>query len=265
MGKVFLDRDKCAGCGNCLGICPMRIFQGEAGSIPVLADYADEGCIACGHCVALCESGAITVDSITPQTCLANNPERLPDFESFAELVRYRRSIRRFQKKPVEQSLLDQLFEILRWAPTAKNRLPLKWIVVNNPQKIRELAEIIIDEFRHDPKSELIVDAWDQNCYDWIFRGAPCLIFAYTETKNDWTSYDTTIGAEIIDLAAPLLGLGTCWAGFFIRSAGKYSSLRKALGLAPENEVGGALMIGYPEDEIYRRNPPRPDSSVRYI
>ena len=262
---VLLEGQKCTRCGDCLSVCPMKIFRGIKGHIPTVADYADEGCIKCGHCAALCRAGAISVGSITCETCTPNDSDKLPSFDSFAELVKYRRSIRHFNQKPVKQDDLDKLFEILRWSPTAKNRLPLKWIVVNGTEKIHKLAEIVIDEFRKEENTQQIIDAWDQDDYDWVFRGAPCLVFAYTETKNDWTAYDTTIGAEIADLAAPLLGLGTCWAGFFIRSAGKYESLRKVLGLSPENEVGGALMVGYPESETYKKNPPRPKADVRYI
>ena len=263
---ITLDREKCVRCGSCGPICPMRIFhQVDDAGYPVIADYAEEGCIACGHCVTICPTGSITVGDLTREGSEETGADRLPSFETFADLVKYRRSIRHFKSEKVRREDLDRLFEILRWAPTAKNGLPLHWVVVNGPERVRRLAEIAIDEFRGDPAMSLIVEAWDREGYDWVFRGAPCLIFAYTQTLNEWTPYDTSIGAEILDLAAPTLGLGTCWAGFFIRVVSKSAALRKELGLDPENAVGGALMVGYPDREIYGRIPNRPECSVKVI
>lgn len=263
--KIKVDREKCVHCGRCGFVCPMRIFAPSSDAPPEIAPYADEGCIDCGHCAAICPGGAIAVGEMTPETMPRCDSARLPSFETFVELAKYRRSIRHYKPEKVRKADLDRLFELLRYAPTAKNLLPLKWVVVNSPEKVRRLAEIAIDEFRDDANMALILDAWDRDGYDWIFRGAPCLVFALTETKNDWTPFDSTIAAEILDLAAPTLGLGACWAGFFIRAVGKFESLRRELGLTPENEVGGALMLGYPDDEVYRRTPPRPECSVRYV
>jgi len=54
-----VDEEKCQGCGECVDVCPVEVFelQGEK-SVPVNA----EECLGCESCVEVCEPGAITVE-----------------------------------------------------------------------------------------------------------------------------------------------------------------------------------------------------------
>ena len=261
--RVKIDGQKCIRCGKCGAICPMRIFGLAKETVPSIADYADQGCIECGHCVAICPAGAITAGDVTPENSPKNRPERLPSFDQFAELVRYRRSIRHFKPDKVRTEDLDRIFELLRWSPTAKNMLPLRWVVINNYDELHRIAGIVIDSMRGKEKTEAMVAAWDAG-YDWILRGAPCLIFAWTDPDAEWYAFDSGIGAEIVDLAAPTLGLGSCWAGFFMRAAALLPHLRGEVGLPEASRIGAALMLGYPDNETYLRTPFRPACSVEY-
>jgi NAD-dependent dihydropyrimidine dehydrogenase PreA subunit len=54
-----VDEEKCQGCGECVDVCPVEVFelQGEK-SVPVNA----EECLGCESCIEVCEPGAITVE-----------------------------------------------------------------------------------------------------------------------------------------------------------------------------------------------------------
>jgi NAD-dependent dihydropyrimidine dehydrogenase PreA subunit len=56
-----VDAEKCVGCGECVEICPVDVYeiQNEK-SVPVNADE----CIGCESCVEVCEEGAITVSEV---------------------------------------------------------------------------------------------------------------------------------------------------------------------------------------------------------
>lgn len=260
--KVKIDEGRCIRCGKCETVCPTRIFGPADGAVPKLVEEMVPECIECGHCVTICPAGAIVAGKVTPENSQKNRPERLPTFEQFAELVRYRRSIRHFKPDRVREEDIDRLFELIRWAPTAKNRLPLHWVVINDFDEVHRLAGIIVESLRGSGKMEGMVAAWDAG-YDWIHRGAPCLMFAWTDSENaEWNPFDSSIAAETADLAAPLLGLGSCWAGFFILAAAQFPPLRRELGLPSEARVGGALMLGYPDGENYSRTPFRPACQV---
>ena len=58
MWSVTVDADKCIGCGECVDICPVEMYEITDGkSNPV----KPEECLGCESCVEVCESHAITV------------------------------------------------------------------------------------------------------------------------------------------------------------------------------------------------------------
>ena len=56
-----VDTDKCIGCGECVEVCPVEVFELEdEKAVPVNA----EECLGCESCVEVCEQGAITVEEM---------------------------------------------------------------------------------------------------------------------------------------------------------------------------------------------------------
>jgi NAD-dependent dihydropyrimidine dehydrogenase PreA subunit len=55
----IVDDGKCEGCGECVDVCPVEVFEIQDGkSIPVNGDE----CLGCESCVEVCEPGAITIE-----------------------------------------------------------------------------------------------------------------------------------------------------------------------------------------------------------
>ncbi|HMJ14525.1 MAG TPA: nitroreductase family protein [Polyangiaceae bacterium] len=63
-------------------------------------------------------------------------------YEALLELARRRRSVRWFQDRPVDRALLDKAFDVARLAPTACNRLPYEFRVMDDPSLAREAAKL---------------------------------------------------------------------------------------------------------------------------
>ena len=57
--NVNVDAEKCVGCGECVDVCPVEVYEINDGkSSPENA----EDCLGCESCVEVCESNAITVE-----------------------------------------------------------------------------------------------------------------------------------------------------------------------------------------------------------
>lgn len=58
----------------------------------------------------------------------------------FGNLVRSRRSIRRYKPDPVPDKLLNEVLEAARLAPSATNRQPWHFVVVKHPESKKSLG-----------------------------------------------------------------------------------------------------------------------------
>mgnify|MGYP000099128404 CR=1 FL=1 len=57
--NATVDADKCVGCGECVDVCPVEVYELQDGkSNPVNG----EECLGCESCVEVCEHGAITIE-----------------------------------------------------------------------------------------------------------------------------------------------------------------------------------------------------------
>jgi nitroreductase len=234
---------------------------------PFCFEGGEEICIGCNHCVAACSGGALTVGGMGRSDCLEFDNTVAIRFEQIAHLARKRRSVRRYADKPLEERVIEQLLDVVRWSPTAKNGLPIKWVIINNAAKVRELAGMVMECVKKHPNTERMVELWNQGG-DPVFRGAPCVIGAYTDDLTaHWSPIDSAIAVGTLDLCAAAMRLGTCWAGFFVmaaQSAGK-PAINKWLGLKETETIHGGLMMGYVGEEIYRRIPYRPEAPKIWI
>ena len=58
MPKPIVDKKKCTGCGTCVQVCPVNVFEIKDGkSVPVRA----KDCIGCRACETSCPAKAITI------------------------------------------------------------------------------------------------------------------------------------------------------------------------------------------------------------
>ncbi len=59
--SVTVNEEKCVGCGECVDICPVEVYEMQDGkSEPV----EQESCLGCESCVEVCEADAIQVEEM---------------------------------------------------------------------------------------------------------------------------------------------------------------------------------------------------------
>lgn len=254
MALLEINKETCTKCGTCAAICPGGIILHFEGKYPRTVSAADEFCLRCGHCVAVCPTGSLDhVDLPVAQSPAVEDSMKI-SIEQCAQLIKSRRSIRRFQDKPVSREEIVRLIDIARYAPTGHNAQEVRWLVIDDRDKLRQYEEIGLD-WMHDTASnnpemavmlEGVIKRMESGGKDFI-REAPTLVVAHAEKNNPIAVIDAPIALGYFDLAANTVGLGCCWAGFFMMAANTFPALLEAIDLPDDQQVYGALMLGYPQ------------------
>ncbi len=259
---ITVDAPKCCHDGICINDCPMSLLEMK-NNLPAFKDGAEKDCVQCGHCMAVCPKGALSLNHILPGDCPPVQ-KKISHEETF-QLLAGRRSIRRYQDKKVDKKDIKHLLDLVHTAPTAKNTQLVQWIIFNSAEEVRMIAGLTIDLFktmiqnRHPLAAayhfENHVNAWEKG-QDAVLRGAPALVIAHTPTAYGMGGVDSTIALTYMDLAAPTLGLGCCWAGILMLGISQSAELAGKLHIPENHTCRGALMLGYPKYK-YLRIPPR--------
>lgn len=162
------------------------------------------------------------------------------------DILKKRRSIRRFEPRPVEREKIDLLTEALLRAPSSRGLNPWEFVIVTDPDQLRALS-------RAKPHGA------------GFLAGAPLavVVAADPERCDVWTE-DCAIAAIILQLAAVSLGLGSCWAQIRLRPHGDGRSaeafVREVVGLPPGMAVVCIVGIGYPDET----RPGHPVASLQF-
>ncbi len=257
---------KCVKCGTCIAVCPITGVIDMRQQGPELLQ--PEACIKCGHCVASCPEAALDhpLVPLSKQVSLETHP--VLDPATAARFLRSRRSIRSYKKDTVSQELLLQLLEIARFAPSGCNSQGLSYLVVTKRELMAQLAEVTVQWLEEQIWNNTpwilpfksFVDVYRNTGQDVILREAPHLIVATAPKGFFFGLGNARYSLEYVELFAPTLGLGTCWAGLLEACAfSGYPELYRLLDIDDDNtSIVGALMVGYPRYTYHRlvdRNP----------
>lgn len=274
MPLFTVDDNLCVRDGFCARVCPTSIIEMAAGDAgPVAVEGAETRCINCGHCVAVCPHAALSLERMPLEACLPLDADKVLGAGQAEQFLRSRRSIRCYRNKPVEREVLTRIIDMARYAPTGSNSQQVSWLVVDGREKLESLTGLAVGWMRHlvdekDPMAERygmrgIVQAWEGGI-DIICRDAPALAVAHGPAVYPVMTIDCTIALTYLDLAASALGLGACWAGFFMIAAAHWPPLHEALDLPEGHKPFGAMMVGYPRHD-YQRLPARKEASITWI
>lgn len=152
----------------------------------------------------------------------------------YFDVVRSRRSIRKFENKPVEQEKVTQMLEAALRAPTARGSRPWEFVVVTDTDLLTKLAS-------------------SRPGGSGFFKGAPLAIAVCADPSKSapWIE-DCSIAALTIQYAAQALGLGSCWSQMRMRehddktTAGAY--VAQLLDLPDNLELECIVAVGYPAE-----------------
>ena len=186
---------------------------------------------------------------------------------------RNRRSIRKYLPKLVDKVILEEVMDVVRYAPTATNSQYNQWVGVSDPKVIQQLAAGTIGWMKAVMRGDsgmaarynlpAIINAYERGI-DGICRNAPHIFISYTPSNYPGGVKDAVIAASHLELLLPSFGIGACWAGFLMRALQNSPELMKVVGLDDSSTVHAALMAGYPKYKYYKA-PARNKVDVKWM
>ncbi len=261
MDVLRIDKEKCKQDGLCAMDCPSGaiLFKGP-GHFPELRKGGLDICLRCGHCVVVCPHGAIDHADVPLAECPAIDSSLALSSKQAEQFLRSRRSVRLFKSTKVEKADLEQLIDIARYAPTGSNSQTVQWLVINDKDYLKTISSHAVDWMRElvaqgregvAPYMPNLVKAWDQGI-DSILRGAPCLVVAMAPAEARNGMVDLTLALSYLELYAPQLGLGTCWAGLLLGALKSLPELKQELGVPADFPHYYPMMVGYSKVKYHR-------------
>lgn len=152
--------------------------------------------------------------------------------------IKGRRSVRRYQGKPVPEGDLHQILESIQWSPSWANTQCWEVIVVKEPAVKDKLKEALPAT---NPASKAMIEAPVVLALCGKLQISGYYKGQVTTKFGDWFMFDLGIATQSLCLMAHNLGLGTVIAGLL-----DHEKAKKALGIGEGYEVVALIPLGYP-------------------
>ncbi|MBI2849321.1 MAG: nitroreductase family protein [Chloroflexi bacterium] len=185
--------------------------------------------------------------------------------DEFLELVRRRRSIRRFKPDPIPDESLEKILEAGRWAMSGANGQPWEFVVVRDRDTKKRIAEALHEEAKlaaaieasrvvemRQPQFRDLAEGLRQ--HSWTDAPVVVLLCADPRTAqasvlsrlfdDRWVVTENMSNvAQIIHLAAAACGLGSQWVTV---ARLPEEIIKPILGIPPILRIFSLIPIGYP-------------------
>jgi len=259
---------RCTGCGICVEACPGFVLEMRDKKASIVRG---DWCIGCGHCGAVCPVAAIKHEASRAGKGLRLKSPLTP--RQIMHLLRERRSVRAYRRKPVPKKVLQQLIEAGRYAPTGRNSQNVCYVVLQSPDEITQLREMTIAfyakifgwvknrlgaflfglfagrrtvAYLRDsiPKLEHVKELIDQG-EDCLFYDAPALLVVHAEAWDTCSAFNGAVALYNCSLMAHTLGIGCCFNGYLQGAINNDRRIRRWLGIPSDHRCFGAMTLGY--------------------
>lgn len=145
-------------------------------------------------------------------------------------LLRSRRTIRRFQQKPIPEKWLFDFVDVARYAPSERNIQPCEYIIVNNAEKVKAITQLI---------------EWDSFSERNKTNGPTAYIVVLIDffKRKKGGELDAASAVQYILLSAHARGLGTYWLKQFHQK-----KIKKLFRIPHHVHVDSLVALGWPMD-----------------
>ncbi|HCS87582.1 MAG TPA: NAD(P)H nitroreductase, partial [Bacteroidales bacterium] len=152
------------------------------------------------------------------------------------DIILHRRSIRRYQDRPIEREKTETLLQAALASPSSKHLNPWEFVVVEDKDMLCRMAGC------RTYGSQMLKEA------------AAGIVICMDASQTDTWQCDGAIAAENILLCASDMGLGACWVQVYNRE-GAEELVRSVCKIPEQLHVLCIISLGYPNEEKRPINP----------
>ncbi len=286
MDQIVVDEDLCTGCESCVEVCPRdSLALNENGFITMV----NQRCHSCGHCISVCPENALSHKDFPfdEYPLISDKVESsMLNGEQLGNLLRSIRSTRQYLKKPIEESILQDLVDTTRFAPTGHHTQSVQITTISDPsilQQLKSESDVVARDFVKKSDSKLFAFlakltgkgesykklvgtrprfvrqvAGFEKGIDYLFHGAPTVVVFHAHKKSYVPEDNCNQAAAYFRVAAEGYGIGTSYIGYLVYYAKYNPKIMEILEIPKENEIYLVLIAGYPKHKFRRfvaRNP----------
>ena len=162
------------------------------------------------------------------------------------ELLRSRRSIRKYQNRPIEPEKVEIIKEALLRSPSSRSINSWEFVFVSAPEVLQQLAQC------------------KPHGASFLSQAPLAIVVLGDESKSDVWIEDCSIASLVGHLVAHSVGLGSCWIQIRLRPNPREKTaqqfIQKLLDVPPRLQVEAILAVGYAAED----KPAHPSGSLLY-
>jgi len=151
------------------------------------------------------------------------------------EVIKKRRSIRRFKPDPIPPEHIRVILEAATWAPSAGNLQPWEFIIVTSKERKKAIAKAALNQMFIAEAPVVIVVCANIPRSSSIYGDRGATLYCIQ---------DTAAAIQNMLLMACALGYGTCWVGAF-----REEEVRKILGIPRHVRPVAIIPMGIPNEK----------------
>ncbi|GAA0099192.1 nitroreductase family protein [Clostridium perfringens] len=159
------------------------------------------------------------------------------------DMIKERRSIRKFKNEKVDRETMKEIIDIARWAPSWVNYQVARYTLIDDEETIQKLANDAVKGFVYN--MDTLKNAKGVAVLSFV-KGKSGKLEQYgieSSANNTWEVFDAGIACQTFCLAAYAKGIGTCIMGVI-----NEESIAKIINLPEEETVAALIVYGYPDE-----------------
>jgi NAD-dependent dihydropyrimidine dehydrogenase PreA subunit/nitroreductase len=258
---VIINAERCTGCETCINVCHQFCMAVINNVVTIEFDK----CSTCGQCIAVCPEQALSWNGIEP---FAFDKREMPTDKQVEELLKERRTVRSFTDRKIDRPLLEEIVNFGIYAPS--HSFDFRIIVVDSEEIMQLIDKILIGYSNRlynliKPKyvhslTKILSAVWEEEYTKGksklefiinrktVFPTFPAaFVFIVSDKKVPLSLESAQYALYNINLYAQTKGLGcrNLVGNQKIMNGNKL--FRKALKLKKNDQIRGAMGIGYPK------------------